>query len=76
MHRFLPPVCRTLLVGLACLFAHSAAFAYIDPNAGGMLFQLLAPVLAAIVGGWLMVRRWLGQLIKRWFRRGLGKDSE
>lgn len=76
MPRIPPSVCRTLLVGLACLSAHSAAFAYIDPNAGGMLFQLLAPVLAAVVGGWLMLRRWLTQLLKRWFQRGFSKDAE
>ena len=28
-------------------------FAYIDPNAGGMLFQLLAPLFAAIIGCWV-----------------------
>ncbi len=41
-----------------------------------MLFQLLAPVLAAVVGGWLMLRRWLTQLVKRWFQRGFSKDAE
>lgn len=66
-------VCRTLIVGLACLFASSGASAYIDPNAGGMLFQLLAPVLAAIAGAWLVARRWLGEAIRRLLRR---KDSQ
>lgn len=62
-------VCRPLLVGLACLFASSTACAYIDPNAGGMLFQLLAPVIAAIVGAWMVARKWLADAIKRLLRR-------
>ena len=68
-----PSVCRTLVVGLACLVASSGAHAYIDPNAGGMLFQLLAPVIAAIVGAWMVARRWIVDAVKRLLRR---KDSQ
>ena len=32
------------------------ALAYIDPNTGGMLFQMLAPLLAGITGAWLFAR--------------------
>jgi len=32
------------------------ALAYIDPNTGGMIFQMLAPLLAAITGAWLFAK--------------------
>lgn len=32
-----------------CFYAEDA-FAYIDPNTGGYIFQLLFPILSAIVG--------------------------
>ncbi len=58
-----------LVLATALLLAPSAALAYIDPNAGGMLFQLLAPVLAAAVGAWLFLRRWIADAARRlWFR--------
>jgi hypothetical protein len=52
------------------------AFAYIDPNAGGMLFQLLAPVMAAIVGGWLFLRRWISEWARRAWQRLTGRKPE
>ncbi|MDL5032881.1 hypothetical protein QRD43_13280 [Pelomonas sp. APW6] len=71
-----PSVCRSLLVGLACLLASPGAFAYIDPNAGGMLFQLLAPVIAAVVGAWMVARRWLVDAVKRLLRRKNPQDPQ
>ena len=58
------------------LLCPTAAWAYIDPNAGGMLFQLLAPVIAAIVGAWLFLRRWLADLFRRGWRRLTGRGPE
>lgn len=52
------------------------AQAYVDPNAGGMLFQLLAPVMAAVVGGWLFLRRWISDLARRAWRRLTGRSAE
>lgn len=65
----------TLLLILALLLPGNA-YAYIDPNAGGMLFQLLAPLFAAIVGGWLFLRRWLSYQVRRLWRRLTGRDAE
>ncbi|MGM9516488.1 hypothetical protein ACS5PK_19730 [Roseateles sp. DB2] len=76
MSKVLPSICRPLLVGLVCLFASSGAFAYIDPNAGGLLFQLLAPVIAAIVGVWMVARRWLVDTVRRLLRRKGPQDSQ
>jgi hypothetical protein len=65
-----------LLLLMLWLSLCSPAQAYVDPNAGGMLFQLLAPVMAAIVGGWLFLRRWITDLVRRTWRRLTGRDAE
>ncbi len=65
---------RFLLVALAALLCLPLdAFAYIDPNAGGLLFQLLAPVFAALVGVWLFLRRWIADAMRRAWRRLTGR---
>ena len=62
-------------VVLLVLFPGSA-WAYIDPNAGGMLFQLLAPLFAALVGAWLFLRRWIAEQVRRLWRRITGRSAE
>lgn len=52
------------------------AWAYIDPNASGMLFQLLAPLFAAIVGAWLFLRRFIADQLRRLWRRLTGWRDE
>jgi len=52
------------------------AHAYIDPNAGGMLFQLLAPVFATVIGVWLFLRQWISGLLRRFWRRLTGRNAE
>lgn len=52
------------------------ALAYFDPNAGGMLFQLLMPVFAAVVGAWLFLRRWIADFFRRLWTRLTGKVRE
>ena len=52
------------------------AWAYIDPNAGGLLLQLLAPLFAALIGGWLFLRRWIGEQARRLWRRITGRGPE
>ena len=64
-------VSATLALALL-LFAPSAQ-AYIDPNAGGMLFQLLAPLFAALVGGWLFLRRTIASAARRLWARITGR---
>ena len=36
----------TIVIALILVSSPSRAFAYIDPNAGGLLFQLLTPIAA------------------------------
>jgi hypothetical protein len=47
----------------------STCIAYIDPNAGGWLFQLLFPVFVAIGGAWMVFRKKLSAIRKRLFGR-------
>ncbi len=41
---------------LVAILSPLPAMAYIDPNTGGMIFQMLAPLLAGITGAWLFAR--------------------
>lgn len=52
-----------------------SAFAYIDPNAGGWLFQLLFPLLVAIGGAWRLMRHRAADVVRRWLRRGTEAGS-
>ena len=69
------PLTRLLLL-VAALLAPTCAHAYIDPNAGGLLFQLLAPVFAAIVGAWIFLRRWITETARQLWRRLTGRHQE
>jgi len=76
MRTSMSPAARPLVIAVACLVLCSPAYAYIDPNAGGMLFQLLAPVFAAIVGAWLFLRRWIADLFRRLMHKIRGQADE
>ncbi len=59
---FCSVVVPVLLVPVDC-------YAYIDPNVGGWLFQLLFPILVAIGGAYSIFRHRIGALWHRIFRR-------
>jgi hypothetical protein len=61
---------------MVSLLHHNVAYAYIDPNAGGLLFQLLAPVFAAAVGAWLFLRRWIAEAVRNLWHRLTGRRPE
>lgn len=44
------------------LLGAEAAHAYIDPNAGGLLYQLLFPLLIALAGAWAVLRQKVREL--------------
>ena len=69
---------RLLLLATLVVFClqPGTAYAYIDPNAGGMLFQLLAPMFAAAVGAWLFLRRWIAQAMRNLWHRLPGRRPE
>lgn len=54
---------------LPVAFVSFPAFAYIDPNTGGMILQMLAPIIAAIAGAWLFAKDYIRRLWGRIFRR-------
>jgi hypothetical protein len=59
--RLLAKLCLATAVAVGlCAPAH----AYADPNAGGMLFQLLTPFLALAAAGFAFARR---QLARLWY---------
>ena len=70
--RLEPPLVALLVL----LLQPSSAWAYIDPNAGGLLFQILAPVFAGIVGAWLFLRQWIAALARRLWRKLTGRSEE
>jgi hypothetical protein len=54
----------------------TTAGAYIDPNTGGYVFQILFPVLSAIAGMFLFFRNFIKQLFVRLFSLFHKKDSQ
>jgi hypothetical protein len=50
---------------LALLTQTTPAYAYIDPNAGGVIFQILAPLFIVMAGAWAIFRRWLHRTLQR-----------
>ena len=67
------PTHRILVAALLTMLPAST-FAYIDPNGAGMLFQLLAPIFAALVGGFVFARRWIGSFLRRTWARFFHRD--
>ena len=59
-----------LLLAIAC-----PAFAYIDPNAGGYISQLLAPILMIAATGLTFFRRRVASAF-RWLRGRLSPTRE
>lgn len=43
----------------------SLSIAYVDPNTGGYVFQILFPVLSAIAGMFLFFRNYIKQIVRR-----------
>ena len=51
------------------LLIAAGQFAYIDPNSGGWLFQMLFPIFVAVGGAFLVLRSKAAALWKRFFGR-------
>ncbi len=62
-----------LFILLVVILQPSSAFAYIDPNAGGLLFQLLAPIFAGILGAWVFMRKVIAGFFRGIWRKLTGK---
>lgn len=73
---------RVAIIAVAISLIASPALAYIDPNAGGMLFQILTPVLAILAIGYRTIKRklvqagnWLVNAVKTWVGRPPSKKD-
>jgi cytochrome bd-type quinol oxidase subunit 2 len=69
--------CRVFSLLLLATFT-APAYAYADPNAGGLLFQLLTPFLALAAAGLAFARRQLGrawQLLRGAVRNRIDRRS-
>ena len=64
----------SMLLHFLVASGQAAPKAYIDPNTGGMLFQVLAVLLAAISGILFFFSRQIKSSIAR-LRRGMRKDE-
>lgn len=60
-------------VGLSLVFVGSPVFAYFDPNAGGFLYQLFAPLMAVAISLWVIG---FDHLKRFWFQLKQRFDSE
>lgn len=67
--------CRQLLLMVLLVSFASPAFAYIDPNTGGYLYQLLAPLAAIVTSVWMF---FTDQVKSLWnlFLGFFGRESE
>lgn len=55
----------TLGVVVAVVSLAEPSYAYVDPNVGGVLYQIFFPVLMALLAVWVFLRNRLLALIKR-----------
>lgn len=62
-----------ILLAMAMFFTAGPALAYIDPNAGGLLYQVLAPVLIAAAAVYGFLKKRISTLFSRLRIRLLGK---
>jgi hypothetical protein len=60
-----------VVVGL-CVALPAPAWAYVDPNAGGLLYQILFPLLVAIGAAWAGLRHRIGY----WWSRLRGRHPQ
>ena len=65
MISFLP----SRLVFIVVCFVPIDCYAYLDPNAGGWLFQLLFPILVFIGGVWVAFWQRISAFLRRLFNR-------
>jgi hypothetical protein len=61
---------------LVALHSFFGLLCYIDPNAGGWLFQMIFPIFVAIGGAFMVLRRKVGAFFKRLFGPRLKKPDD
>lgn len=64
MHRHGFKLLSTSLIAINLVIMPSMAWAYIDPNASGFLFQLLFPIITAIGAAFIFLRQKVWEMFK------------
>ncbi len=67
-----PSIAMLLLVAALAVAPLQSAYAYIDPNSAGPLYQFLFPLFIAIAGALAAMRRIIKQLFNRALRACAG----
>lgn len=74
---FISPVSSArLFMLLLTVLIPTEAFAYIDPNSGGLLFQLLAPLFAACLGAWVFMRQAISRFLRELWQKLRGRNDQ
>jgi len=63
----------TLFVIAALVLGQHDAHAYLDPNLGGWLYQMLLPLVIAIAGAWAVLRHKISEFFSACARKLRGK---
>ena len=65
MMQLRPSPSLRMACALWLLFSSVDAMAYLDPNAGGLIYQILLPVIVAVTAGWRYLKMWLKSALQR-----------
>jgi hypothetical protein len=55
----------TALALLECIGVPRDAFAYVDPNSAGLIFQIFFPLILAVILAWRWLRQTAARVLKR-----------
>lgn len=66
-HRNVPTILVVCVLIVVCIA--TPAYAYIDPNAAGLLSQIITPLLVAAAAGFTFFRKQVGALFSGFSRR-------
>jgi hypothetical protein len=58
---------------LLLLAMSNTAYAYIDPNTGGLFFQILGPLFAGVAAVWVVAKEKLATAFRRLWHRFIDK---
>jgi len=69
-------ITQAIVLILAVAIDPAICLAYVDPNAGGWLFQWLFPVFVALGGAWVVFKSYLLQSIHKFWRHKKEEDND
>lgn len=56
---------RIFLVGVCAVSIPVTAYAYLDPNTGGILYQIAFPIIVAVAATWKFLKIFIAKLISK-----------